>query len=247
MFFKLFSKRRPVKPFNFKQLKVDMHSHVLPGIDDGAMTLSDSVELIKGMHELGYSKLIVTPHIYWNMYKNTVSIIKGKTEAVRKALLKYDIPINIETAAEYFLDDHLAGLIQKKLPLLTMKDNMVLTEFSTMQFSPAMKTILFDLQMAGYKPIIAHPERYTYLHQKMEVLHELKDKGCLFQLNLLSLTGNYGKIVTEMAEYLIQNGFYSLIGTDLHHPKHLEQLQKYYMRPSLQSLIESDNIINSSL
>ena len=201
-----------------------MHSHILPGIDDGSDSMETSIELIRGLKELGYSKLIATPHIMWDMYRNTPEIIKRKRDEVRNAVQKEGIDIAIEAAAEYFLDEHVEDLLKAKEPLLAVNDHKVLVEFS-MAF-PAMniKDVLFEMQMQGYTPIIAHPERYSYLIRNKEFYDELRDIGCLFQLNLLSLGGGYGKTVTELSQYLLKNNFYSLAGTDLHHNGHLNEL-----------------------
>jgi len=201
-----------------------MHSHILPGIDDGSDSIETSIELIKGLKDLGYSKLIATPHIMWDMYRNTPDIIKRKLDEVRTTVQKEGIDIKIDAAAEYFLDEHLEDLLKAKEPLLPVNDNKILVEFS-MAF-PAMniKDILFEMQMQGYTPIIAHPERYSYLIRNKEFYDELRDIGCLFQLNLLSLGGGYGKTVTELSQHLLKNNFYSLAGTDLHHDAHLHDL-----------------------
>ncbi|MFT4095356.1 MAG: histidinol phosphatase [Niabella sp.] len=224
-----------------------MHSHLLPGIDDGAKDIETSVELIKGLKEQGYSKLITTPHILWDMYKNTPSVIHSKLELVREELDKQGIEIELQAAAEYFLDDHVSELLQKKEPLLTIRDNWVLVEFSVMHMSMIMKEILFDMQMAGYQPVLAHPERYTYLYKKYDVLHELKENGCFFQLNILSLSGGYGKTVSEMAGYFIKNDFYDLIGTDMHHTGHLQRLKTLEFSPQLQELANSGRLMNNQL
>jgi protein-tyrosine phosphatase len=223
--FKLFSKSSPKGgKFDYSVLKTDMHSHILPGIDDGSGSIETSIELIRGLKELGYSRLIATPHIMWDMYRNTPEIIKRKLDEVRAAVQKEGIDIQIDAAAEYFLDEHVEDLLKLKEPLLAINDNKILVEFS-MAF-PAMniKDVLFEMQMQGYQPIIAHPERYTYLLKNKEFYDELRDTGCLFQLNLLSLGGGYGKTVLELAQYLLKNNFYSLAGTDLHHDGHLHEL-----------------------
>ncbi|MCH5596531.1 tyrosine-protein phosphatase [Niabella ginsengisoli] len=224
-----------------------MHSHLLPGIDDGASDMETSMELIEGLKNQGYSKLITTPHILWDIYKNTPEIIHSKLDDVREELNKRSIDIEIHAAAEYFLDDHLSELLQKKEPLLTVKDNMVLVEFSVMHMSMNMKEILFDVQMAGYQPILAHPERYTYLYKQYDVLHDLKDNGCMFQLNLLSATGGYGKTVSEMANYFVKHDFYDFIGTDMHHTGHLARLKTINVSQEVKTLVNSGRIVNNQL
>ena len=222
-----------------------MHSHILPGIDDGARDIESSVSLIRGMKELGYEKLIATPHIMWDMYRNTPQIINEKLDLVRTAVKEAGIDIELHAAAEYFLDEHVEDLLRTKEPMLAVSDNKVLVEFSMAFPSMNIKDILFEMQMQGYQPIIAHPERYIYLQQNKEFYSELKDIGCLFQLNLLALTGHYGKSVTELANYLLKNNFYSIAGTDLHHFGHLEGLEKLIAGPLFGQLADSGKLINS--
>lgn len=246
--FNLFSKKKAKgERIDYAVLKTDIHSHLLPGIDDGAKDLATSLELIRGMKELGYQKLITTPHIIWDMYRNTPAIINDKLELVREAVKKEGIDIEIHAAAEYFLDEHVEELLKKKEPLLTVSGKKVLTEFSLAFPSMNTKDILFEMQMQGYQPIIAHPERYIYLQQNKEFYQELKDIGCLFQLNILALSGHYGRSVKDLAEYLLNKGFYDLVGTDLHHSRHLEELQYAEMTAALQKAIESGQISNSEL
>lgn len=224
-----------------------MHSHLLPGIDDGAKDIETSLQLIRGMKELGYQKLITTPHIIWDMYRNTPGIINAKLEELRTAVKKEGIDIELHAAAEYFLDEHVEELLKIKEPLLTISGNKVLTEFSLAFPSLNTKDILFDMQMQGYQPVIAHPERYIYLQQNKEFYRELKDIGCMFQLNILALSGYYGRSVKDLAEFLLNNGFYDLVGTDLHGFHHLEALQHAEMTAPLRKLIESGQISNNKL
>jgi protein-tyrosine phosphatase len=246
--FGLFSKR-PSKQdkFDFSVVKTDMHSHILPGIDDGAPDIETSLLLIRGLRELGYRRLIATPHIMWDMYRNTPGIINEKLQLVREAVTKEGIDIQIDAAAEYFLDEHVEDLLKQKEPLLTVNDKNVLVEFS-MAF-PAMniKDILFEMQMQGYQPIIAHPERYVYLQRNKEFYTELRDIGCLFQLNILSISGHYGKSVTELAHYLLKNGFYTLAGTDLHHAGHLEEMSASRLSAAITKEIDWGKFTNNQL
>ena len=246
--FKLFSRSGSAKDkFDFSTLKVDMHSHLLPGIDDGAKDLEESIALIRGLKDLGYQKLVTTPHIMWDMYRNTAELIKEKLEIVRKAVQQEGIDIEIEAAAEYFLDEYVMQLMEKKEPLLKIGGNMVLAEFS-MAFAPLnVKDILFEMQMQGYQPVIAHPERYVYLQNQKDFFVELKDIGCLFQLNLLSLTGGYGRSVADLANYLLKNDFYDLAGTDLHHTGHLEALKKYQAPHLLKDWLGTGKLLNIKL
>ena len=244
---RLFSKSKSYSRTDLSILKTDMHSHLLPGIDDGSPDIATSLKLIKGMMELGYTKLITTPHIMWDMYKNTGEIVLQKLELVREAVKAEGLNIEINAAAEYFLDDYVEGLVKNNTPLLTISGNMVLVEFSMAYPSHGLKDILFDMQMQNYQPVIAHPERYIYLDQNKKFYEELKDIGCLFQLNLLSLGGYYGKSAQELAQYLIKKGYYDLIGTDLHHARHLEALHNPALHTPLMKLLDNGKIRNPEL
>lgn len=248
--FGLFSKSKAkvkAEKLDFSLLKTDMHSHLLPGIDDGSKDMESTLHFIRGMKALGYQKLITTPHIMWDMYRNTPAIINQKLEEVRHALKQENIDIELHAAAEYFLDEHVEELLKTKQPLLTISDNKVLTEFSMAFASLNIKDLLFEMQMQGYQPVIAHPERYIYLQKNKEFYTELKDIGCMFQLNLLSISGHYGRSVNELAQYLLKNDFYDMIGTDLHHSGHLDGLENFQSLPALNQLLDSGRLINAQL
>ena len=247
--FKLFGKSKEVSSskIDYSLLKCDMHSHLLPGIDDGSPDLATSLKLIKGMQELGFTKLITTPHIMWDIYKNTPEIISEKLALVQEAMKANGFTIELKAAAEYFLDEHTEQLMSKNEPLLTLNGKMVLVEFSLAFPSHSLKDILFQMQMQGYQPVIAHPERYIYLEKEKSFYDELKDIGCLFQLNLLSLGSHYGRTVNELSQYLLKKDYYDLVGTDLHHARHLEALQNPAIGNPVRKLIESGRIRNLEL
>jgi protein-tyrosine phosphatase len=245
---KLFSRSKPATgKVDFSLLKTDMHSHLLPGIDDGSPDLETSLQLIRSMTEMGFTKLITTPHIMWDMYKNTREIILEKLKVLRTAVKEEGLAVEINAAAEYFLDDYVAGLLKNNEPLLTVSGNMVLVEFSLAHPSMSLKDILFEMQMQGYQPIIAHPERYIYLERNKEFYDELKDIGCLFQLNLLSLSNYYGKTVQELAQHLVKKEYYELVGTDLHNFRYVEALNNSPASPYLLRLLDSGKILNADL
>lgn len=242
-----FRKKKEAGLPDLSVLGVDMHSHLVPGVDDGAQDVVASLELIKGLMDLGYKKLVTTPHIMWDMYKNTPEIISNGLERLTKAVQLEGLEVEITAAAEYFLDDHVDELLNKKEQLLTVSDKMVLVEFSMAFPSLNIKNILFDMQMQGYQPIVAHPERYAYLANSKEFYDELKGIGCLFQINLLSLTGYYGKSVSELANYLIKKGYYNLAGTDLHNIQQLRRLHDASLTIGLKKLLDSCTLLNNKL
>jgi len=223
-----------------------MHSHLIPGIDDGSDSLETSMNLIKGMVDLGYSKIITTPHIQGEFYQNTPAIILDGLEKVKQEMKKQNIHVEMEAAAEYLIDDKFEEKY-KAGKLLTFSDNYLLIEFSYFNEHPNWKKYLFDLQVEGYKIILAHPERYSYWFRTPQKLEELKDRGVLFQLNLLSLTGYYTAEVKKVAEKLIDSGMYDLIGTDMHNDIYMQWTQTARSEVYLQKLIDSGKLLNTSL
>ncbi|MBC7848838.1 MAG: hypothetical protein H7Y31_03840 [Chitinophagaceae bacterium] len=241
-------KKRSQSENNLAALGTDMHSHLLPGIDDGSPDSETSLQLMRGMIELGISRFITTPHIYWDLYKNDPGTIGAAHSTLNDALATERIDTPIRAAAEYFMDDHFDRLINSKAPLLTISGNMVLVEFSFVSPPANFKNQLFNLQINGYQPVLAHPERYMYLTGSKNVFDDLKDAGCLFQVNLLSLAGYYGKPPADLANYLIKRQYVELLGTDLHHFRHLDALR---FSPQLMSpvngLLDSGRLLNSKL
>ena len=215
---------------------VDIHSHFLPGIDDGAKNLDNSIELITKMASYGIKNIITTPHVLGDVYQNSSEIIKEKLEEVRAELKKRNMnAISLRAAAEYMMDEQFSVLLEND-DILTLKDNFVLVEMSYFSAPINLYDILFEIQVKGYKPVLAHPERYNFFHTNIDNYYKLKKAGCLFQLNLLSLTEQYGKGVQKMSEKLLKENLYDFVGTDTHHKKHLELLKKIGNKKNLEKI-----------
>ena len=215
---------------------VDIHSHLLPGIDDGAKNLDNSIELISKMASYGIKNIITTPHVLGDVYPNSSKLIKDKLKEVQNELLKrkmYDI--NIDAAAEYMMDEQFSKLLESD-DILTIKDNYVLVEMSFFSAPLNLFEIIFEIQLKGYKPVLAHPERYIFYHNDFNNFYKLKKAGCLFQLNLLSLTEQYGKSVQKASNKLLKEGMYDFVGTDTHHHHHLELLKKISTQKNLDNI-----------
>jgi protein-tyrosine phosphatase len=243
--FSIFKKKYPAIAVDFSGLGTDMHSHLLPGIDDGSPDLDTSVQLKKGLEDLGFRQFIVTPHIMWDLYKNDAVSIDGALKNLQHQTNEHN---NIRTAAEYFMDDYFDELMNADKPLLAITGKKVLVEFSFVAPPIDLKEKLFKLQIKGYQPILAHPERYSYFAAKKSLFDDFRSMGCLFQLNILSLTGYYGKIQQQLASYLISKNYIDLAGTDLHHYSHLEALRKSKIAmKNLLPLIDSGRLQNSEL
>ena len=218
-------KKEEVGDFSLKWLEVDMHSHLIPGIDDGAKTLEDSISLIKRLKDYGLRKIITTPHVMTEYYRNTPEIIRLGLEDVRIALQKEELDIQVDAAAEYYMDEIFLEKVESGQELLTIKDNYVLVETGFMNKPQMLLEIFFAMEMNGYKPVLAHPERYHYLIKDPDLLDDLLNREIYFQLNLLSLTGFYSKPTKHFAEMLIDEKRVKLFGTDCHNQRYLDMLE----------------------
>jgi tyrosine-protein phosphatase YwqE len=244
--FNIFSKKEEIVLKDFSELVVDMHSHLIPGIDDGSKTIESSIELIKNLNDLGYKKLITTPHIMSDYFRNTPDIIHNGLTKLKLELENSGIDIEIEAAAEYYVDFE----FQKKLrteKLLTFGGNYVLFELSYYNSPQNLEEVIFELQTNGYKPILAHPERYSYWHNNFEIYSNLKDKGVFFQLNLNSLTGEYSPLSKKIAEKLIDSEYVEFLGTDTHNLRHIELLKNLFPNKHLNKLVSSGKLLNNTL
>ena len=219
-------KRKDNTPFlDILPITTDIHSHILPGIDDGAPNIATSLQLVKGIQALGINKTVATPHVIGDLYRNTPATINRALNQLKAACAEDGIDIEITAAAEYMLDDYFMQLLKSSAPLLTIHKNIILTELSFAAPTDNLHKMAFEIVSSGYQPIMAHPERYYFYHQNYDAYDELKDMGFLLQVNLLSLTGYYGKPVAKAAKYLLANDMADLVGTDMHHERHLEMLQ----------------------
>ncbi len=232
-FFK--EKSIPLTTF-FNKDFVDIHSHLLPGIDDGSKSIENTLLLIERMSSYGIKNFITTPHVLGDVYPNTSTIIKEKLAEVKLALQEKNFSdIKIHAAAEYMMDEKFSELL-KVGDILTLKDNFILVEMSYFNAPFNLYDILFEIQLKGYKPVLAHPERYVFYHNDFQNFYKLKKAGCLFQLNLLSLTQQYGKSVQGTAEKLLKENLYNFVGTDTHHENHLRLLQKIGTKKNLKKI-----------
>lgn len=224
---KLFSRttaKNGPPPSDFSVLGMDMHSHLLPGIDDGSKSIEESLELIQGLIKLGYSGAITTPHVMGDYYPNTEATIQPAWEALKKALHKAGINFRLEASAEYNLDTYTAELFAKG-EILPMPGKRILVEMSFFGAPPDLENRIFQLRLQGYLPIMAHPERYSYYIGNLKALERIQELGCDLQVNILSLTGHYGAPVAKWAKTLLDKGMISYLGTDMHNARHLQGLQ----------------------
>ncbi|WP_294961476.1 CpsB/CapC family capsule biosynthesis tyrosine phosphatase [uncultured Flavobacterium sp.] len=200
---------------------VDIHSHILPGIDDGAKNIAKSIELVSSLQNFGVSQIVTTPHIKHHVWNNSPEIIQSKLHETQKALQENKIKMPVHATAEYFIDSWFENHFKEE-KLLTLKDNYVLVEISYLSAPLNIYKTIFEIQLAGYIPVLAHPERYVFYHNKFSEYEKLKNAGCLFQLNLLSAVEYYGSPIAKIADELLAKGMYTFCGTDVHHKKHIE-------------------------
>ncbi len=224
----------------------DMHNHILPGIDDGSQDVEQSIELIKGLQELGIHRSISTPHVMAEVHNNTPEIISGAHTALQSALKNQNIDFQLHFSAEYMIDDQLDQWIDSN-NLCLLGEKYMLIEMSYLSESKALFSIIKSIQDKGYQPILAHPERYNYYHNNFKIFEDIKNAGCMLQLNLLSISKYYGENVKTAALTLIRSGMYDFVGTDMHHTRHLEALKQVVRKYDVQDLLKENPIRNASL
>lgn len=228
------------------QLFADVHSHLLPGIDDGVQSFEEALAVIRALKGLGYQKLVTTPHISLEQFPNTRDGILAKRDELLGFMAVSAETIVLEAAAEYYLDENFAELLLRR-QLLTFGNNYVLFETSHM-FKPAGLTdVIKRMQDAGYRPVLAHPERYAYLWNHLDHYHALRATGVLFQVNLLSLAGRYTPVVQKTAEYLLENMLVDLFGSDTHKMAHVEALEQAFRNKKLQTFMAASRVLNPTL
>ncbi len=227
---------------------VDIHSHLLPGIDDGVATLEEAVGIIKKMRELGYQKIVITPHINSGIFDNTPEIILSQLEVLSNEIKKENIDIEVYAAAEYFVDENFINTIKRKIPILSFgKNKFVMIEFSHISQPLNYQTVIYDLQSLGYSVILAHPERYYYFHHNFDKYRDMYERGVFLQLNILSLTGVYDRNIKKTAEKLIECKLYSFAGTDIHNINCFDYCIKAFRLNTFQKLMKNCNIINDEI
>ena len=239
MIFNLFKSKPSLKELIPKGF-VDIHSHILPGIDDGAKNIEDSLKLIEEMYKLGFNKMIATPHTYPGLYNNSnQNIIESYNLIFDKIKNEYDIGY----ASEYMCDDSIYQRIENN-SLLTFKGKHVLIEMSFMAMYNNFYDLVFKLKLNKYQPILAHPERYLYIGDNFNEFRKIKKYGCKFQLNLLSITGHYGNQVLKISEKLLEENLIDFVGSDIHNLAHIK---KFENKIKINNIKKLEKAINNNL
>lgn len=226
---------------------VDFHNHVLPGIDDGARTLDDSVAMLENFAALGFKKVIASPHSMADGYINSTEKIMAARDVVRAAIAEKGIDIQFDAAAEYYMDELFMEKIEKR-DLLTVGKNYVLMELSYLSKPTNTADAIYKLQVAGYNLILAHPERYPYYHEESFAHYkEFKNRGVYFQINLGSLVGKYGAGAKYTAEKMIDENLVEFVGSDLHTLGQFNMLRDCLKQKHLEKILTSDKLRNKTL
>jgi len=227
-------------------LNTDIHSHLIPGIDDGSKSMDESITLIKEFERLGYKKLITTPHIMDKAYNNSKESILFNFEKLKEECKRQNINITLEVAAEYYVDEGFLTLLEKG-ELLPIDDEYILFETSYIHRPIDLESVIYNIIVAGYKPLFAHPERYQYIKNPEKEFAELKEQGALFQVNLNSFSGFYGKQAKIHAMYLHESSMINFLGSDVHGKRHIESLETVFTNKIYNDIMENNNILNNTI
>ncbi len=241
--FSFFKTKKPVK--DVPSLKVDVHSHLIPGIDDGSQSMAESLLLLQGMKELGYEKVITTPHIMKDSYCNTPDIIRNGLAELREAARGKGINIVIEAAAEYYLDDGFLDHLERG-DMMTLEGKYILFETSYFAKPLQLEEMIFEISAAGYIPVMAHPERYRYIKDPEREYGRFRELGVLLQVNLNSLGGHYGKTAKRLGEFLSKSGMISFLGSDVHGKKQIEFLSLMLKSEAYAEIYRNNTILNNT-
>jgi len=245
--FSFFGGKKLSKQEVIDRLVVDLHSHIIPGIDDGAETLEQSIELIKELKNIGYKKLIMTPHIMVDVYRNSEDDVAKRLENLKYEVAKRGIDIELEASAEYYLDE---GFLEHlDVPPTLIGGKYLLFETSYMAKPINLEDLIFEITSRGYIPILAHPERYRYIQDLKREYQKIKDLGVLFQLDINSIGGFYGKDAKKKALYLIELGIIDFVGSDTHNMIHIKNLNRTLEKEGkvLFELFNKNRILNNTL
>ena len=224
LMFEFFSKKKFL--IDYLENFVDMHNHILPGIDDGAKTVEESIELIKSFSEFGVQNFIATPHIMDNYYPNTTETIHTSLDNLRKGMYANDLKhVSFDVAAEHMIDANFETLLDKS-EMMPLRKNYLLVEMSYLQPSINFEEAIQKIASKRFFPILAHPERYNFLQLKSSKFKKYKKKGILFQMNLLSLSEFYGKDVQKKALHLLDEGLIDFVASDVHNLSQLQNLKE---------------------
>lgn len=247
--FSFFKKNKAVKfehPIPILQVGTDIHAHFLPGLDDGAATMENSVEMIREMVNLGYTKLICTPHVMFGHFQNSTATILSGLESLKKRVAEENIKVEIAASAEYNFDQEFIRRIDQDDLLTFGNENYRFLLFELSYFNEPMgiAEVIGKIKEKGIAPILAHPERYPYFAEQKHKYQQLKDLGVLFQININSLSGLYPGGAAATAAWLIDQEMVEFIGSDAHRIDHVHLLKESFRWEKLHQLVNSGKLMN---
>ena len=226
--------------------QTDLHSHLIPGIDDGSPSMERSLELIEGLADMGYRKIITTPHVMADTYRNSTATILEGVEKLRQELRSRGVEVQLEAAAEYYMDEELARRLREK-DILRVGNEYLLFETSYYAEPLNLEETVYEIAASGYRPMLAHPERYRYVKEYEKYYGRLRELGCTFQVNINSLGGYYGIEAQQKAHWLMEKGWIDFLGSDLHTPKQLKFLRETIESGILRKVVQKNEILNKRL
>lgn len=240
-------KETPSHLSDYSLMGADIHSHLIPGIDDGSPDMATTIEMLRQFKALGFKKIITSPHVVTDGYNNTTETIISGRDAVRAEIAKQGIDIEFDAIAEYYADGSMYDKIEQN-DLLTFGKNYVLVEFSYLQKQNMVFELIYKLQLANYRVLLAHPERYPYYYESsFETYYALKDRNVHFQINLGSLLGKYGKGAKQAAEKMIDEKLVNFVGTDLHKVAQFESLRDCLKLKYVEKILTYEKLGNRTL
>lgn len=234
-----------VEPFSIgKRLEFDVHSHLVPGVDDGASNLSESLALVDRLVALGYRGAVLTPHIYTGLYPNSKATLSAPFAALQAAVKERHPMFTLHLAAEYFTDEHFMQCIQRDdlLSFPVGDARAVLFEMGFQEAAPNVDEAVFELQLNGYQPVLAHVERYPYLVADARALGRLEDRGVWLTVNAASLAGAYGPEIRTFAAELLASGRARMLCSDAHGDRHLQALEALQTDAAVHRALEAGHL-----
>ncbi len=239
------NKKEQVKLF----YNTDIHCHILPGVDHGSRSIEDSLDMLQAEIEMGINRVILTSHVTAVTFENTRESLMDAFLKLQDAVTDAGLDIQLFLSAEYRMDEY----FDKEYAadhLIPMPGNHILLENSFQQELMNLDDLLFDMQVKGYKTILAHPERYPYYSRRRKRYEQLHNAGAKFQVNILSFTGYFGEEARESALWFVRNGMIDYLGSDMHNVKHAHIIMDYIkskewrkLAPEIEQTVKNDLII----
>ena len=205
---------------------IDLHCHYVPGIDDGAASARDGLAMLRGLHALGFGRVLATPHTRPGMFDNTAATLTAAFEQFKNGLPSDEPLPELSLSSEHYFDEVVFQRLLSGQGLPYPGGNAVLLEFYQIDFPPMIQHRLFDLRARGLLPVIAHPERYQCLWRSPEILETLVDAGSAALLDVAALIGKYGRKTQECAEELLERGLYHAACSDAHRPSDVAEVER---------------------